>query len=248
LCRGRAGATDGKERLVTETWDTIDRYMILSSDTHGGASLYEYRPYLEAAWQNDFDAWAKSLESPYLLMTDAESETMQVNWDSDRRLACTDAEGVTGEVIFPNTLPPFYDVLCHLAGVPWTTADFERRWAGLRAHNRWLVHFCSLAPQRRRGLIQLLPNDIDAAVAEVRWAKDSGVIGGVMIPAIPANHAVQPLFHPRYELCGRCARSLACPSISTRGRVARKSATTWRSPRRSSSRSSTCGPDGRCAI
>jgi predicted TIM-barrel fold metal-dependent hydrolase len=185
--------------MVAEAWDTIDRYMILSSDTHAGASLYEYRPYLDGRWRDDFDGWAKSLASPYLLMTDAESETMQVNWDSDRRLALSDAECVTGEVIFPNTLPPFYDVLCHLAGVPWTAEELERRWAGLQAHNRWLVDFCGCAPQRRRGLIQLLPNDMDAAVAEVRWAKGTGVIGGVMIPAIPANHPVQPLFHPRYE-------------------------------------------------
>ncbi len=185
--------------MPRDRWDTIDRYMILSSDTHAGASLYEYRPYLDARWRQDFDDWAKSLDSPYLLMTDAESETMQVNWDSDRRLGLTDAEGVTGEVIFPNTLPPFYDVLCHLAGVPWTRDAFERRWAGLRAHNRWLVDFCSHAPERRRGLIQLLPNDIEAAVEEVRWARGVGVIGGVMIPAIPANHPVQPLFHPRYD-------------------------------------------------
>ena len=27
-------------------------------------------------------------------------------------------EGVTGEVLFPNTLPPFYDILAHLSGVP----------------------------------------------------------------------------------------------------------------------------------
>ena len=29
-----------------------------------------------------------------------------------------DEEGITGEVIFPNTLPPFYDILAHLSGVP----------------------------------------------------------------------------------------------------------------------------------
>ena len=54
-------------------------------------------------------------------------------------------------------------------------------------------------PQRRRGLIQLLPNDIEAAVAEMKWASQHGVIGGVMLPAVPPNHTVEPYFHPRYD-------------------------------------------------
>jgi predicted TIM-barrel fold metal-dependent hydrolase len=63
-----------------------------------------------------------------------------------------------------------------------------------------------LAPVRRRGIAQLLPNDIDAAVAEIEWAADTGVIAGVMLPAIPPNHVVQPFFHERYDpLWAACA-------------------------------------------
>jgi predicted TIM-barrel fold metal-dependent hydrolase len=58
-------------------------------------------------------------------------------------------------------------------------ADFERRWAGLQAHNRWLVDFCSDAPDRARGLIQLLPNDVEAAVDEMEWASSRSVFGNV---------------------------------------------------------------------
>ena len=42
------------------------------------------------------------------------------NWDRMTGSRALDAEGVSGEVIFPNTLPPFYDILAHLSGVPAT--------------------------------------------------------------------------------------------------------------------------------
>src|SRR5262249_32749804 len=103
------------------------------------------------------------------------------------------------------------DILVHLSGVPRTRAEYDRRWAGLRAHNRWLVQFCQQAPARRRGLIQLLPNDLDDAIAEMRWAKETGVIGGVMIPARPRNHPFEPLYHPRYDALWAACVDLALP-------------------------------------
>ena len=53
--------------------------------------------------------------------------------------------------------------------------DFPQRWAGLQAHNRWLADFCDDAPGRRAGVAQILLNDVDAAVAEVRWAREAGL-------------------------------------------------------------------------
>ena len=31
---------------MAATWDTIDRYVVISTDTHAGADLYDYKPYL----------------------------------------------------------------------------------------------------------------------------------------------------------------------------------------------------------
>ncbi len=176
-----------------KSWETADRYLILSSDAHAGAPMAGYKAYLDAPWHEDFDRWLAGVVNPWVDISDTR------NFDSADRIVAMDAEGVTGEVLFPNTLPPFYDILAHLSGVPRTRADFAPRWAGLQAHNRWLVDFCGDEPQRRRGLIQLMPNDVDAAVAEIRWASAHDVIGGVMLPAIPPNHAVEPYFHPRYD-------------------------------------------------
>ena len=54
------------------------------------------------------------------------------------------------------------------APAPTTPRDYEYRFAGLRAHNRWMADFCADAPGRRAGFAQLFVNDVDAAVREVR--------------------------------------------------------------------------------
>ncbi|MFX6980562.1 hypothetical protein ABTH98_20280, partial [Acinetobacter baumannii] len=70
---------------------------------------------------------------------------------------------------------------------PPTSAEYERRWAGVQAHNRWLADFCSLAPHRRAGIAQIFLNDVDAAVAEIRWAHAAGLRGGILVPNIPPD-------------------------------------------------------------
>ena len=192
---GRAGlwhtGPDGEGAMTR--WDESDRYVIITSDAHGGAALADYRPFLAPAWRDDFDAWLAGVAMPWFDVNDAS------NWDSDLRLAAMDGDGVSAEIVFPNTLPPFFDILAHLSGVPRDRAAFDRKWAGLQAHNRWLVEFCRHAPLRRRGIVQLLPNDVETAVDELRWAAGTGVVAGVMLPAVPPNHVVEPYFHERYD-------------------------------------------------
>jgi predicted TIM-barrel fold metal-dependent hydrolase len=187
------------------SWKTIDRYVVVSSDAHAGAPITGYRPYLAPRWRDEFDAWAAAVVNPWHDVNDA------TNWDSDARLAAMDADGVSGELIFPNTLPPFYDVMTHLSGVPRDRETFERRWAGLQAHNRWIVEFCAAAPERRRAVVQLLPNDLDAAVAELRWAAEQRVVGGVMLPAVPPNHEVAPYYDRRYDPLWEAAVEVGLP-------------------------------------
>ena len=194
---------------MSGAWDSIDRYVIISSDTHAGGEIRQYKNYLDRRWHDEFDTWADTLNSPFAELRDP--DYARLNWDSAFRMARMDQQGVAAEIIFPNTLPPFFDTMCHLSGVPRTQPELDRRWAGLQAHNRWLVEFCAEEPQRRRGIIQLLPNDVQAAVEETRWAKDSGVIGGVMLPAVPPNHPVEPYFHSRYEPLWAVCEELAMP-------------------------------------
>ena len=56
------------------------------------------------------------------------------NWDSDRRLREMEADGIVAEVLFPNTIPPFFPKTSFVHQPPGGvgTGDLERRWAGLR--------------------------------------------------------------------------------------------------------------------
>ena len=187
--------------IVTDSNDEApvgadDRYVLISADCHGGGELRDYRPYLPTKFHDEFDAWADSYVIEY---EDLLGELGGRNWDSDRRMADMEAEGVVAEVIYPNTIPPFYPKSSLTFQPPATNAgDAERRWAGLQAHNRWLADFCSEAPGRRAGIAQILLNDIPSAVDEVRWAKDHGLTGGILLPGVPPNSGLPELYDGDY--------------------------------------------------
>jgi predicted TIM-barrel fold metal-dependent hydrolase len=115
------------------------------------------------------------------------------SWDSDARVAHMDAEGIAAEVLFPNTVPPFYPSGIITALAPRSAEEYRYRWEGIRAHNRWLVDFCALHPDRRIGMAQVFVDDIDDAIAEMRWAKEVG-LSGVLIPG-----DVGALYDSRYD-------------------------------------------------
>ena len=77
------------------------------------------------------------------------------NWDSQRRLEETSRDGLAAEVLFPNTVPPFFPS-GNLTAYPPKAGEHELRWEGLKAHNRWLSDFCNDAPGRRAGMAQIL--------------------------------------------------------------------------------------------
>jgi hypothetical protein len=82
-------------------------------------------------------------------------------------------------VIFPNTTRPFMPGSVLSGKGPASREDYERRWAGLQAHNRWRADFCDKAPARRAGIAQVLLDDVDDAVAEVRAIHQMGLRGGI---------------------------------------------------------------------
>jgi predicted TIM-barrel fold metal-dependent hydrolase len=170
--------------------------MIISADCHGGGNIGDYRPYLPSKWHDEFDAWEASYEVPYEDMKGPDGDR---NWNSDRRLKELEADGIVAEVIFPNTVPPFFPKVS-LADQPpaMSAGDTEARWAGLQAHNRWLADFCNATPGRRAGIAQIMLHDMDAAVAEVGWAKANGLTGGVLLPGAPPGSGLPPLFDPEY--------------------------------------------------
>jgi predicted TIM-barrel fold metal-dependent hydrolase len=172
------------------------RYTVISADCHAGADLLEYRGYLDPDYREAFDTWAESYVNPYQDLTEPEAER---NWNSDRRNADLDREGVAGEVIYPNTVPPFFPRGSLAAPAPETAEELDYRWAGLRAHNRWLADFCSRSPERRAGVGQILLNDLDRAVAGVKEIARLGLRGGVLLPGVAPGTGIPPLYAEHWE-------------------------------------------------
>ncbi|MBX3285442.1 MAG: amidohydrolase family protein [Acidimicrobiales bacterium] len=197
---------------------TGTNYVVISADCHGGGNIRHYRPYLEARLHDEFDAWADGFENPY---DDVKGPDADRNWDSDRRLREMEADGVVAEVVFPNTIPPFFPKVSLVHQPPGASAgDLDLRWAGLRAHNRWLVDFCAAAPGRRAGIIQIMLHDIEGSVEEIHWAADQGLTGGVLLPGAPPGSGVPPLYAPDYDPIWRACEERGLPVTHHSGSAA----------------------------
>src|SRR3954470_22781963 len=173
-----------------------DHYTIISADCHAGGSHAMYREYLDPAYREDFDAWRNKYKNPFKDLGDTRRYR---NWDNDMRNEQQLADGVVGEVVFPNTVPPFFPGFVLFAGPP-KPEEYEHRRAGIQAHNRWLADWCNEYPERRAGIGQVFLNDIDHAIEDLYWIKEHGLRGGVLIPNIPPDATwIRPLFDKRYE-------------------------------------------------
>ena len=173
-----------------------DRYTIISADCHGGGNMAAYREHLDPEWVDEFDAWRGEYSNPF---RDLQGDGRARNWDSARRLAEQEEDGIVAEVVFPNTVPPFFPT-GQLVARPPTPEEFPRRLAGIRAHNRWMAAWCAEEPVRRAGMAQIFLNDVDEAIADVRFAAENGLRGGILLPAVPPDCPhLEPLYSEAYD-------------------------------------------------
>ena len=185
-----------------------DRYTIISADTHAGGSHAQYRDYLEAKYLDDFDAWRGKYRNPF---KDLGDDRRLRNWDNEMRTSQQLADGIVGEVMFPNTIPPFFPSFV-LSAPPPKNDEYEHRLAGIRAHNRWLADFCADYPAQRAGIGQIFTHDLDDAMADVRWIAEHGLRGGILIPNNPPDatwvehQLYDPYWDPLWALVRRSRR------------------------------------------
>ena len=104
-------------------------YTLISADTHAGASVEGYKQYLDAKHQALFDEWRGSYRNPQKAHIGSKKHK---NWDDAERMRDLEAEGVVGEIIFPNTVPPFFKTSVLICGNP-SREDYPLRWKGVQA-------------------------------------------------------------------------------------------------------------------
>ena len=173
-----------------------DPYLLITADTHAGGSHAQYREYLDPAYRDRFDEWRGGYKNP---SQEHYAKKKLRNWDLEVRPHDQNSQGVVGEVVFPNTVPPFFRKSIVTAPPP-KPEDYELTLAGIRAHNRWLKDFCAEDPDRRAGIGLILPNDLDEAVKDIQFIAEAGLRGGVLLPLIPPDcHWLKPLYDPAWD-------------------------------------------------
>jgi predicted TIM-barrel fold metal-dependent hydrolase len=183
-------------------------YVVITADTHAGANLATYREYLDPKLRDDFDAWRGSYKNP---SKEHIGRKKTKNWDSAERFADLEKDGIVAEVVFPNTVPPFYPKAFHICAPP-TPEQYELYRAGVQAHNRWLVDFCAEAPERRAGIGLIHLNSIDDAIEDVKWIAEQGLRGGVLLPQPPDDMKhIPPLYAPKYDRLWAAIQDLDLP-------------------------------------
>jgi predicted TIM-barrel fold metal-dependent hydrolase len=181
--------------------------VVVSADTHVGPSLKDLRPYCPQKYLDEFDAYAASSpETNYydmftkMFAGDEAGLAKFVNfvlrnaelagaYEPKARVADMDYDGIAADVIFHGTpvghvgSPIPFAVGTRLgpdnnaAEQRHTAHELELAAAGRMMYNRWLVDFCSGAPERHVGLVHIPNWDLNESIKVMEWAKKSGLRG-----------------------------------------------------------------------
>ena len=115
-----------------------------------------------------------------------------------KRLALLEDQGIHAEVTYPGPVLAGGLSSAMFAGAN-RAEGLELVWPALHAYNRWLAEFCAAAPGRRAGCIPVDLHDMGRAVEEVAWARDAGLFGGVVLPAMSITSGLRGYADDYYE-------------------------------------------------
>ena len=102
--------------MTNDDTTRFDHHVVISADSHCGAALRDYKPYLESRFHADFDIWADEMEAAQekleRMFEGAGRSVRNVgidgdpvldadrNYSSDRRLREQEQDGVVATVLF----------------------------------------------------------------------------------------------------------------------------------------------------
>lgn len=137
-------------------------------------------------------------KDPSKITTDGVSfdELWRSGWDPKFRVADQEKDGIAAEIIYPTVGM----VICN-------HPDFDYKKACFDAYNRWLLQYCSEAPDRLYGLAQVAMRTPEEGAAEIRQAKEAGFRGVMM----PGNPAVEDYHSPVYDKVWEAAVDCGMP-------------------------------------
>ncbi len=204
-------ATQGAvEQAIQPRGSAGSRYLVVSGDSHAGPSLEnELRAYCPQRYLEDFDEYARQVRAESLrpitggkgndihsLEALARAKACAGQSDVQTRLRDMDAQGIAAEVIFAGGQND--EFIPFLGSGLGGASDWPRELqaVGCRVWNSWIADFCSNAPDRLIGTMQVPIWDVEATVREVEWAHDRG-LSTLNFPA--PRRDFPPYVDPAYE-------------------------------------------------
>ena len=104
--------TGGPRRTAVSS--SVDRYTVISADCHGGGAILDYRPYLPRDAPRRLRRLGRHVRQPVRRpRRRRRAAATGTATGASREL---EADGIVAEVIFPNTIPPFFPQA--VAGAP----------------------------------------------------------------------------------------------------------------------------------
>jgi predicted TIM-barrel fold metal-dependent hydrolase len=204
---------------------STQRLMVVSADGHAGPLPPGYRPFVDRAHLERFDEYVRMIDEydaalpekprathPFTAMAD-ERNRMSGLWDPAVRVRDMDLDGIAAEVVFPQGSIPFapYPALSDPRRPRIAfDSDVELLRAGSRIYNRWLADLCAANPGRHAGIAVVPIRDVQATVAEVYWAREAGLQGGISLPPISIDYPMynDSVYDPFWAACQDTAMPL----------------------------------------
>lgn len=204
-----------------------DNVLMISSDGHATARMPDYLPYISPHLREEFRAFCEVYKDKGLRLAEEASmvktfdaeyvdlwrknvlskNRLEGTWDVHARFKEMALAGLAAEVIFPDFGIPFELYTPSTAVVMGYRVTQEHKAGAYFAFNRWLADWITVAPHRFAGQALIDFSDVDAAMAEIRWAKENG-LKGVLLPRFSAE---SPVFHPKFEPIWSLCEELEMP-------------------------------------
>jgi predicted TIM-barrel fold metal-dependent hydrolase len=217
--------------------NSSERLMLFSADCHAGPELGTFAQYVDPKYSDDFADYlaqtrhydaqvaeifagrTKDVAYEEIHQVFIERDSVAGLADPDEHLRDLEADGVVGDVIFPQGVVPFADYPSQPGMLPRIgyTGTPQLQAAGCRAYNRWLAEFCAANPSRHAGVGVMPIRDVEAAVREIGWAHDAG-LKGMSLPPTSEDYPYfnDPRYEPVWETCARLRLPLNAHGASTR--------------------------------
>jgi predicted TIM-barrel fold metal-dependent hydrolase len=182
--------------------------MVVKMFSGEGAKNYDDNEYRNELINSFVGAFGNDLES-VRQSVDRYWANEPVTLDPAARMTVLEEQGVVGDFIHPHSIA---------GSMVEDGSGFKR--AAEQAHLRWLADYCNAVPGRLAGVNPVIISDIanlGPVIEDIRWGRDHGLFGGVLLPAPSPQNGMPPLVDPVWDRLWAVCADLRLPLIAHEG-------------------------------